>query len=316
MTLLETIQHDTALKRHASTRGGEYCGPCPFCGGRDRFIVQPNHDGGRWWCRQCHKGGDEIAYLVEIGRLTPAQAYAARHGEQVRPTSATATPRATPAPEPTEPPDEAWQEAAWRYICESQERLWRAPGAKARDWLRRRGLSDETIEFAGLGYDPGRDSAWRCVTIPWYIGDDIWAVRRRFPAWSADNPHGPTGKFMMRKGSSGCGLYEADTITTTRPVVLVEGELDALSIVQEAGDLTAAVATGGIGQARRPRWIARLSMAPLVLVSFDAGAEAEPARRWWLDALPNARYWRPFWDDANGLLQANALRDWIAAGLV
>jgi len=34
MTLLETIQHDTALKRHASTRGGEYCGPCPFCGGR------------------------------------------------------------------------------------------------------------------------------------------------------------------------------------------------------------------------------------------------------------------------------------------
>ena len=42
--LLTLIGCDTALKKVASTKGGEYAGPCPFCGGRDRFRVWPNAD--------------------------------------------------------------------------------------------------------------------------------------------------------------------------------------------------------------------------------------------------------------------------------
>src|SRR5918912_568461 len=55
---------DTRLKKVASTGGGEYAGPCPFCGGRDRFRVQPLR--GRWWCRGCSDGPrwqDAIAYV-------------------------------------------------------------------------------------------------------------------------------------------------------------------------------------------------------------------------------------------------------------
>src|SRR5919201_5533073 len=52
--LLGLIGADTRLKKVASTAGGEYAGPCPFCGGRDRFRVEPEK--GRWWCRGCSHG--------------------------------------------------------------------------------------------------------------------------------------------------------------------------------------------------------------------------------------------------------------------
>ena len=62
--LLGLIGADTRLKKVASTGGGEYAGPCPFCGGRDRFRVQPEK--GRWWCRGCSDGPrwqDAIGYV-------------------------------------------------------------------------------------------------------------------------------------------------------------------------------------------------------------------------------------------------------------
>jgi hypothetical protein len=52
------------LKRVSSTNGGEYCSPCPDCGGDDRFRVWPHRGpNGRFWCRQCDKSGDMIEFL-------------------------------------------------------------------------------------------------------------------------------------------------------------------------------------------------------------------------------------------------------------
>ena len=39
--LLALIGRDVQLRRVASTNGGEWAGPCPFCGGHDRFRVWP-----------------------------------------------------------------------------------------------------------------------------------------------------------------------------------------------------------------------------------------------------------------------------------
>lgn len=37
------------------------CGPCPKCGGNDRFVYRK--DNGHFWCRQCNeKGGDKIDF--------------------------------------------------------------------------------------------------------------------------------------------------------------------------------------------------------------------------------------------------------------
>jgi len=60
--LLDLISADGgALKKQATTGGGEYAGACPWCGGADRFRVWPGT--GRYWCRGCGKAGDAIQYL-------------------------------------------------------------------------------------------------------------------------------------------------------------------------------------------------------------------------------------------------------------
>ena len=69
--LLELLPQDgIRMHRIASTHGGEYVGPCPLCGGVDRFHVWPQEgDGGRWWCRGCEKSGDIIQYLRDVRKL-------------------------------------------------------------------------------------------------------------------------------------------------------------------------------------------------------------------------------------------------------
>ena len=106
-------------------------------------------------------------------------------------------------------------------------------------------------------------------------------------------------------------------------MVLVEGEVDALTIVQACGEQVAVVATGSTCGARRDAWVARLALAPVVLVAFDAdkpGADGSPgagdcAAAWWINALPNALRWRPLLHDVNSLPDPEDVRSWVLAGL-
>src|SRR5947207_3380770 len=47
--------------------GAEYIGPCPKCGGEDRFAV--NTAKGVWNCRGCGKGGDVIELVEHLDDL-------------------------------------------------------------------------------------------------------------------------------------------------------------------------------------------------------------------------------------------------------
>jgi Zinc-binding domain of primase-helicase len=63
--LLAEIEQDTRLKRTSSSRGGQYNGPCPWCGGLDRFRVQPHYGAyGFFACNQCRRSGTAIDYLM------------------------------------------------------------------------------------------------------------------------------------------------------------------------------------------------------------------------------------------------------------
>ena len=77
--LLDSYRELTGVeaKKQADKDGGEYAGPCPICGGKDRFRIWPNKGkGGMWWCRQCDRHGDHIAFWKEVGGITYAQACA------------------------------------------------------------------------------------------------------------------------------------------------------------------------------------------------------------------------------------------------
>lgn len=64
LTLYQTLSPAGEIK---SKGNGEYCGPCPTCGGRDRFLVWPEHPsgatGGRFLCRGCGVQGDAVEFL-------------------------------------------------------------------------------------------------------------------------------------------------------------------------------------------------------------------------------------------------------------
>jgi hypothetical protein len=64
------------LKRAGAS---EYVGPCPVCGGQDRFGV--NIKKQVWNCRGCGKGGDAIGLAQHAGGVTFAEAVAALAGE-------------------------------------------------------------------------------------------------------------------------------------------------------------------------------------------------------------------------------------------
>jgi hypothetical protein len=59
--------------------GAEYAGPCPVCGGKDRFSV--NTKKRLWNCRKCGRGGDVISLGQHADGATFAQAVAALSGE-------------------------------------------------------------------------------------------------------------------------------------------------------------------------------------------------------------------------------------------
>ena len=320
MTILDHIPTD--LRQTASTRGGEWHGPCPFCGGKDRFRAQPEHDFAA--CRQCGWTGDSIQVLRDVDGLSFQMA-----AEQVgRPLDR--GPRAplkqTLNRTLTEPPPKAWQQRAREHAERCRDRLWSDAGQRALLYLHRRGLEERTIEAASLGYNPEDvfepPAAWgleggrriflpRGITIPWIIDGDVWDVRLRRPLpKGSDEP-----KYLSPRGR-GNGLYLGDQIVSGAPVLLCEGELDAWSAAQAGEGLVIPVATGSTSGARRVRWQARLRAASVVLVAFDAEDSGEKAVRYWTGSLPNAVRWRPYWGDVSEMLQDGAdVRAWMMAGL-
>lgn len=69
--VLDLAQQDVPLKQTSTCKGAEYHGPCPSCGGTDRFCVWPERGKtGRFWCRQCGRKGDSIQYLRDFRGLS------------------------------------------------------------------------------------------------------------------------------------------------------------------------------------------------------------------------------------------------------
>ena len=279
--LLALIGADTTLKRQASTKGGEWAGPCPFCGtGHDRFRVWPNADQPGWWCRQCERSGDAITYVKERDGLDFRGACeelgAMRTGKRKRPKLAP-----TPTPDPGPPPAD-WQEAARSIVADCEAMFWTDAGAKAREWLNDRGLNDETLRAWRLGFctKGGKHHGLyvdRGVTIPWLTGPDLWKVNVR-----TDQTRGKPKYRAIRGSRSATALYGVDKLTGKPDVVVTEGELDALLVWQEAGDLVDVLTLGSAKGRLADRWLAALLPVKRFYIATDNDDEGRDAAHHWL----------------------------------
>ncbi len=305
----------------------------------------------------CDKGGDAVQYLRERDGLSYGEACArvgvcvgertggagedacgprggghkVRRGGGSSPRMVPAGPCAPTIMATVAPPMAAWQERAAYHAARCAAHLWGDEGARAHAYLHNRGLFDGVLRAFQVGYNPEdvyeERSLWglaenghkiwlpRGITFPWRIGNGVWRLNIRRPLTPSQVAAGEA-KYIGPAGY-GSGLYNADALAYDRPAVLVEGEIDALTIAQACGTEVAAVATGSTAGARRPEWIARLAQASVVLLAFDVDSNGagEQAAAWWLARLPRARRLRPLDHDVNSLPEIETVRAWLTPAL-
>lgn len=286
----DVVSRDVRLKKVASTRGGEFAGPCPFCGGRDRFRVQPSK--GLWFCRQCSPDGrwqDAIAFVMKRDGVPFAEACRILGASPSELGEGVASKRVASAPvfaEDVEPSD-IWRARASAFVEACEAVLWSTAATRARAYLAARGLREETLRLWRVGFhdadrrepagqwglpdfdEEGRTATvWlpRGIVLPWLTGVTAWQLKIRR---ATDDP-----KYWSIQGGHPL-LYGADTLVPGQPAVMCEGEIDTLLLWQAAYDRTAVVSLGSAS--RRPTRRAALLLAQAVplLIAYDADDEGE-----------------------------------------
>lgn len=320
-------------KKVASTNGGEYASPCPMCGGRDRFRVWPYQDDhGRWWCRRCGRGGDAIQLLREARGMGFREA-AAAVGRDVSPV-VPAPPR--PAikktgdwrPRRSGTAGDTWREKASAFVAYTHTALLGNRGQLA--WLAERGITEKTARRFRLGWhsedrwrrknlwglDDNGKKLWlpRGLVIPWIMDNDVHRIRIRRP--EGDPRYyvvpGSSMSVMAIRRRDGSGTPADRTAW-----VVVESELDAILIAQDAGDLVGVIALGN-SSSRPDESVHHILLgADCILVALDADTAGAMAWKWWRERYPQADRWPvPEGKDPGDYRKAGGdLCRWILAGL-
>ena len=245
---------------------------CPFhADGNTPSLGVANN---RWKCFGCGRSGDAIDWIrvrEELGFREACQQLGTM--EPLAASVATTHPAAVTASTPSA----VWQERAQKVASTCQATLWSDVGAKARAWLNRRGLSDDTLLSWHLGFNP-RDrklaGLWmpRGIIVPCLVAGQVWYLKVRR---AAGQP-----KYTQVRGGQ-VALFGADTLPGRDVVVVTEGEFDAMLLHQEAGDLVG-VATLGSASTRLPdAWVPYLLGVQRLPIAYDADlAGAKGAATW------------------------------------
>ncbi len=337
-----------------TARGVEYHGPCPVCGGNDRFHIWPDHPKGpQWWCRQCPpgppegKGGD----LIEFYRWRDGLSYrdaCARAGVDARTYSPQAAPSSRRQSSPSafvpvrgEQVQAIWAEHAAKFAqwCHEQLLVSETP----REWLAARGIDEAMIAKYGLGWNP-KDAyrvreSWGLPTvsrgdgkpkklwlplglvIPQWIGEQCCRLRIR-------RPHTAPGqsKYFVVPGS---GREPLISHREKSAYVVVESELDAVLLDGIVGDLVGVVAMGNAST--KPTEDCHLVLAGAVHLSISldsdptrinkaTGKTESPGAQgslWWLNQYRQAERVPVIGgkDPGDAFKAGVDLRAWVMAGL-
>lgn len=349
MDILTLAQSKTQLKKTASTHGGEWVGPCPACGGRDRFHVWPDKTDskrservGIYWCRGCGKAGDVIQWFVDFEGKSYREAFVALglempanyHHEY-------ATPRAPGSPPPASsctlkndvqpdppPANEVWDAKAAALVEHAAAEL--AENKLAIGWLRKRGINKKTASGMRLGWlaeDYFRPrSAWG---LPEILKEDGTAKKLWIPAGLVIpliSHDGRVRRIRIRRFADkepryyvlpGSSMQCMAHGLPNRAAVVVESELDAILLAGVAGDLAGVVALGSSTAKPGPKLTRWLAECKVILVALDSDRAGSEAWLWWKQNLPAARRWPVLEGKDPGEAHAAGVdvRAWVLAGL-
>lgn len=350
--ILELASGMVVLKKVATTNGGEYAGPCPGCGGSDRFRVWPADRGGRgsFWCRGCGRGGDDVQFLVDFKGMSYREAFAAvgrEMPEGYRPVAYRAA-AAGCGPDPErfvpkayDPPVETWQVKASAFVDAAHQAL--LSNDEALRYLAGRGLDLQAVKGFRLGWCGGENGkpclfrprvSWglprvfnpktgkdkmlwipRGIVIPTYKAGQLYRVRIRRPA--EDLKTDKDVKYYVVQGS---GMDLSGHNPDHRVFVIVEADLDEMLIARRAGSMVGSVALGSASAKPGAGMYWHLKNAVRLLIALDTGEHnlaGAKAAKWWLKEFPQARRWPvPQGKDPGEAFEKGVdIRTWIKAGL-
>lgn len=241
---------------------------CPFHSDGKTPNLKVRVDG--WKCFACGEHGDCFSWLMKYHGLDFRSACEALGVENDGKWRRRARPEKRLRS--AAPPALNWQESVNAIVALAENQLWSADGQRALTWLRDRGLTDDTIQTAQLGYIPGHYRAWNnlfgiavpCgIAIPWIAEGAIWGIKVR-------RAKGKPKYEQIAGGNLAGALYGVDHVVPGKAVLFTEGEFDCLIAWQDAGDLVSPVTLGAASNALDPRWYAYLACASNLLSCYDA----------------------------------------------
>lgn len=267
-------------------RGKHLWWPCPFHEDRNpSFCVTPGRSA--WQCYGCGKFGDAITLVRHFNptwSFQQAMVYLA--GNRVPLVGQTPT-TSRKSGKPT--PIGAGRASALSTIdaldlaSESERSLWSPSGTYALRYLRGRGLTDASIRRARLGWtcdtviaaQEGKNP-WRVtgVVIPWFDGDRLSLIKLR-----KLGDHRPKYMELYRNHPS---LFPSPSVIQVgKPLVLVEGEFDALLLGQAIGDLAAVVTLGSASARPDIAFYGDMLAAPTWFIATDADDAGDRCASGW-----------------------------------
>ena len=214
-------------------------GPCPKCGGEDRFYLGKSKKDPSWFvCSHCHsKAGDVIELVAWHEGISQAEACRKLGGDTGEPYRRPRTEPRKPDPKPAEPP--AWADPEWQ--AKAREQVGKASAnltqqSEAGQYLASRGLKPETWEAFRLGSWlakwPGIEGRRPSILLP-HIDQagKVSALKYRgFDELAKDKGK----RFTQAKGSQG-RLFGGHLLTgggESRTLILLEGEMNAAAAWQ------------------------------------------------------------------------------------
>lgn len=309
--------------------GVYFIGPCPRCGGRDRLNVKHTSTGDVWVCRHCSpsKYRSALDFLMEYLRVDFKEALKRAGGEIEQP--ARQSPPNQPSQPKNNPPGEDWQRTAWKHVdAASGALLGVAPDSdphvgaaqladhteavssrEARAYLTARGIDRAAWASFQLGYAIAYKRP--AIVIPYFDGNTITAVKYRF--FDTIARQDKNRRFSMLQGSKPYLFGLSHVISSARDLLVIEGELNAISVIQQMPQGLATVSAGG--ETNTPALLKKLAERyDRVFIWMDDKERAqEMQRRMGRDATliksPIARGAK--WD-ANQMLTAGVLADFLS----
>jgi hypothetical protein len=217
---------------------------------------------------------------------------------------------------------------ARKLVEEAAGRLWTPEGVDALAHLRGRGLTEATIKAARLGWMPRVSIPVKDGTRFWNVSGIIipWMDRDRLAMVKIRRPSGKEPKYAEAFRDRPAIYPAASVVRPGKPLLIVEGEFDALLLGQELADLAAVVTLGSASS--RPEGSTHLAMlaAHTWYLAHDADEAGDKAASgWpasarrvrppapckdWTEAFQYSINLRRWWTDCLGGIEAAALSTW------